>query len=158
MKKVYRLPFHGSHFWGKVPPEMNLWRAPPWGDSWKLLPCCECMNITRPHTLATCYLSFTVPPQTAAERLSILFLSYSSVAFFPLVFFCARSRNNKKKQQFLYFILCFCIWLLAKREGTVGDFTGISMRSCQVHITAFSLFCNRVQQALFPIVILYDNK
>ena len=83
------------------------------------LPCCECMNITRPHMLATCYLFFTVPPQTAAER---LFNTFLLVLIWPSCIFFG-TNSWRIVRDFLY----FCIWLLTNLEGTVSDFCRTSM-------------------------------
>lgn len=93
------------------------------GSSWgtclvkrqmETLPCCECMNITRPHALAVCCFSqrrhrllqrdFSYVP-TERSCFVLLFLFWLII------------------QDFFY----FCIWLLTNLEGT---FTGQACTKC----------------------------
>lgn len=114
-KKILPFPFSWITFLRQVinrdEPE-SKWGARLVKRLVETLPCCECMNITRPHMLATCYLCiFTVPPQTAAER---LFNTILLLLIWPSCIFLG---------DFLY----FCIWLLTNLEGTVSDICGMSM-------------------------------
>ncbi len=85
--------------------------APQWSHSIsrlvkrlvETLPCCECMNITQPHMLATCCPFFTVPPQTAAERLFNTIL----LVLIWVAFFCFLGTNFWRTGQDLWYFFFF---------------------------------------------------
>lgn len=148
-KKSYCICFHQSHFWGKLTTEVNLRATEGTGLVKRLvetLPCCECMNITRPHMLAICFLQCH---HRLLQRDSlILSFLYSSDRVFL-------ENKLSTHRTGLFYIFAFGCWLTSRGQWvtSAGWACNILYEQIQLKSTSLPFLCFAIEyiKHCFPL-------